>query len=338
MTAFRSLCYGLGIEADAPVPGLAAVAHLSTVDVRLHVGRMPDGLDRRRDGARRWRAGSSLDGARVPALVVSTLADGGDFLFQYVDGTEFLIAAGGDEIWSSWAPSSSVDDMATYLLGPVFGFVLRLHGTTCLHASVVVLPGGAVGFVGSVGAGKSTLAATFARLGRAVVTDDVAALVEDHGTFLVQPGYPRLRLRPGAVTALFGSADALPALTPNWDKRYLDLGREPAALAARPQPLAAMYLLGPRGPRDEAPAFSSVPPRDGLLALIANAYVTTLIDQQARAREFGVLGRMAETLPLRQVSLPDGPDTLDPVCLAIERDAAALAAARAAPSHQPPTR
>lgn len=329
MTAFRSACYGLGIEADVPVPGLAPMEEVARIDVRLHVGCLPDDLEARRPYARRWRAGASVTTNRVPVLVISTLPDNGDYLFQYTDGTEFLVSADGSSIWTAWQTSSSLDDMTTYLLGPVLGFVLRLRGTTCLHASVVVLPDGAVGFVGPAGAGKSTLAAAFARLGRTVVTDDVAALVEDGDGFLVHPGYPRLRLRPHAVTTLYGHPDALPALTPTWDKRFLDLHDGHPARQSRPHRLAAFYVLAARTSRDSEPVFAPVPARDRLMALIANGYVTNLMDEQARAREFALLGRMAARLPLRQASLPDGPDTLDRVCLAIEEDTRQLAATHA---------
>src|SRR5437879_13890138 len=41
--------------------------------------------------------------------------------------------------------------------------------------------------------------------------------------FFAEPGYPRVRLWPDAVHALYGSSTDLPRLTPTWDKRYLDL-------------------------------------------------------------------------------------------------------------------
>src|SRR5271156_6758875 len=73
------------------------------------------------------------------------------------------------------------------------------------------------------GAGKSTTAAAFARRGFAILSDDVSALWDCRPPFLLQPAYPQLRLWPSSVRLLFGADDALPPLTPNWDKRGLDL-------------------------------------------------------------------------------------------------------------------
>ena len=113
-------------------------------------------------------------------------------------------------------------DTATYLLGPVLGFVLRLRGIACLHASAISIDGRTVLLLGPAGSGKSTTAAAFACKGCRVLSEDVCALHCTPDGIFVQPGYPRLRL-PNSVGMLFGAQDALPLLTPNWNKRFLDL-------------------------------------------------------------------------------------------------------------------
>ena len=70
---------------------------------------------------------------------------------------------------------------------------------------------------------KSTLAAALATRGCAVISDDVVALSRIADEYVVHPGPPRIRLWPDSVRALYGSTDALPRLTPAWDKRFLDL-------------------------------------------------------------------------------------------------------------------
>src|SRR5690348_16585408 len=101
------------------------------------------------------------------------------------------------------------------------GFVLRLRGALCLHASSVAVGDSAVALVGLPGAGKSTTAAAFACAGFSVLSDDVVALADEGPQFYVHPGYPRVNLWPDSVQELFGSEDALPRITPTWDKRYL---------------------------------------------------------------------------------------------------------------------
>ena len=109
------------------------------------------------------------------------------------------------------AENLTIEDMATYLLGPVLGLLLRLRGVTCLHASAVAFGETAVAFVGSEGAGKSTTAAALARRGHAILSDDIVALAEHNGSFFVHPAYPYLCLWPESVESLYGSAEALPS-------------------------------------------------------------------------------------------------------------------------------
>ena len=137
-----------------------------------------------------------------------------------------------------WPDSSTLEDAATYLLGPVLGFVLRLRGITCLHASAVAVGDRAIALMGPANAGKSTTAAGFSRMGFPVLADDIVALSEPDEILRVQPAYPQLRLWPESAAFLYGSADALPRLTPTWDKRALDLTQngcrfQCAAIAAR---------------------------------------------------------------------------------------------------------
>src|SRR5207253_2928817 len=71
--------------------------------------------------------------------------------------------------------------------------------------------------------------------------------LEDFGDrFNVQPACPRVRLWPDAVEALFGAPDALPRITPGWEKRYLALDNAHHRFQASPLELRAVYLLGER--------------------------------------------------------------------------------------------
>src|SRR5207302_11137414 len=112
-----------------------------------------------------------------------------------------------------------------YLLGPVMAIVAQLRNKTCLHASAVAIDGRIVAILGMSGAGKSTSAAAFARAGYPVVADDMVVLAEREGRFMAEPAYPNQRLWPSAVEALFNQPDALPLLSPNWDKCGLDLNQ-----------------------------------------------------------------------------------------------------------------
>jgi hypothetical protein len=159
----------------------------------------------------------------------------------------------------------------------------------------------AVALFGLAGAGKSTTAAAFALRGFSVLSDDLAVLTDLGDKFLVQPGYPRLNLWEESICALFGSVNALPPITPTWNKRYLALNREDLRFESQPLPLGAIYILGERESGLTAPVIEEVAGREAIMTLVANTYVNYLLDRDMRAREFDVLSRVLAAVPIRRV-------------------------------------
>ena len=302
MTSLYSV-YGLGIHVNVPIAGLAGLNAPRQVDVRMSLGSMPLFLAAvPRDEWLEYYVSSDLDEHGEPSNRYWRLSGGDYFRIAYLDGTVIVVNARGSRVWATWPESATVEDTATYLLGPTLGFVLCLRGITCLHASAIAIADRAVALVGPSGSGKSTTAAAFARLGCPVLTDDVLAL-EDQGTgFKVQPAYPRVRLWPNSVDALFGSVDALPLITPNWDKRFLDLNGPAYRFQHEPLPLAGIYILDVRNADPLVPRVEAVSLREGLMSLVANTYATNLLDKPMRAKEFQVLGRLVESVPMRRVT------------------------------------
>jgi hypothetical protein len=314
----RHSIYGLSIRSNLPLSGVLASRSAEEPDVDVILGCLPPrmtGTDPHVCVFPRPRAGT--DGDR-PALMARRFTATGDFLLSYEDGAEFAVDCLGTQVWACWPETLTVDDVSTYLLGPILGFLLRLRGVTCLHASAVEVNGRGIAILGPPGAGKSTLAAGFANAGFAVLSDDVAPVVNRRGEFTVQPGYPRLRLWPDSVQALYGSVDLLPRITPTWDKRHLDLTDRRYRFLDRPAPLSAIYVLDER--TDGTPLIETMRPRDAVLALVANTYANYLLDVDMRAQEFGELETLATAVPLRRVQ-PKSDVSLTPeLCHAIVRD------------------
>jgi hypothetical protein len=255
-----------------------------------------------------------------PLVSVFRAPGGRHFRCDYADGTCIALDRTGSAVWATWPETATAEDTATYLLGPTLGLLLRLRGTMCLHASAINVAGRAILLVGPSGAGKSSIAAAFAQRGRPVLSDDVAAIVERGGIFEVQAGYPRLRLWPASVEGLFGSPEALPLLTPTWDKRFLDLRTAKGGFQAQPLQLGAIYLLGPR--HDAPPAVSCLPGRDTLLGLISNTCASHLLTSPLRAHEFDELARLVRAVPVRSLSPSDDLARIDQLCQLIEDDLA----------------
>jgi hypothetical protein len=326
--------YGLRISADIPLPGLPTQPGTQPAEFRI---RLKD--------KSRFRAESPSSSDRIlyvspvldpegrPNLTVARLAGDNCTGFFYSDGVRFVVTPDGLEVSADWPDHFTLEDASTYLLGPVVAYVLRLRGVTCLHASAVAVNGRAVALFGHAGAGKSTAAAAFALRAFPVLSDDVAVL-SDHGDrFEVQPGYPRINLWPDSVRILLGSDDALPRITPTWDKRYLALDGDGRSFQSRPLPLGAIYILGDRDKTLSTPVIEEVTGGDALIALVSNTYVNYLLDRDMRAREFEVLSRVLANVPVRRVQIPGDPSKVFALCESIAADAGLLIpslAARAA--------
>jgi hypothetical protein len=250
-----------------------------------------------------WYVSPYCDEQGAPLSMGWKLAGGACLRLGYCDGTEFFFERAGTEIWVTWPPSLTLEATVSYLLGPVMGFLLRLRGVTCLHASAVALGGHAVGFLGPAGTGKSTTAAAFAARGHAVLADDVVALAVRGDDILAQPGYPCIRLRPTALEALAAVGGQWPRLPADWGERryHHDLTRNGFRFHQEPLPLAAVYLLDERLGDAPAPFIEGVPAAEGLMTLVANTFGNYLLDRAMRAREFDILGQLLERVPLRRL-------------------------------------
>lgn len=130
----------------------------------------------------------------------------------------------------------------------------------------------------------------------------------------MRPAYPCIRLWPASAATLFGSRSALPPLTPNWDKCYLDLTQQSGRFETDPRELAAIFLLAERRDDRRAPYVESMERAEALLSLIANTYATKLMDKQMRAREFELLSRLLTTVPLRRVTPHTDPARISELC------------------------
>jgi hypothetical protein len=246
---------------------------------------------------------------------------------QYTDGagfTSFLINREVSQVQVARTESIPFQDMLTYFLGPVIGCVLRLREITCLHAGVAAVDGKALAIIGPKGAGKSTTVAALAHHSQAVLSDDIAPLSQVEGRFMVAPGYPCLRLWPNTIAALPGiTTGELPKILSFAEKRFLSLTVDGAAdrwrFQDKPLPLAAVYVLSGRA-QDGALSITSQSQAAGLLALSGNVYPEYSLRQTDRCRDFGVLGQLAASVPVREVTQPEGLDTLAQLCDAILND------------------
>jgi hypothetical protein len=299
VTGFHYFLYGLHLHSSIPIDGLEPLAIPAASDCDLRPGDVLFPED-----------GIALDttaymGDEPRMRLHRSRHEPGTYWFAFADETRFRLDGWGRTITTSW--HSTREDMSTYLLGPILAFVVRLRGTLALHASALSLHasasstegGPALVLAGPPGAGKSTTAAAFVQRGAAMLTDDVAAIDWRSGVPHVWPGYARLRLWADSAAALYGSADALPLLTPTWEKRFADVR---SSFASAATPIGAIVMLAGRGPATCARRLLG---HEAALATLVRTSLTHLLDAGQRREELDQVARLVESVPVFEVIARD---------------------------------
>jgi len=317
--------FGLNFHSNLCLPGIAIEKNtVEKWDVALHLGVSLDAESKNMPASEELMYVSSDTNEKgEPALQIWEVKNGALLRMAFEDTTQFWLDQGRENIWASWPDHLPLENTTSYLLGPVLGLMLRLRGVICLHASAVAIGRRSVAFAGPAGAGKSTTAAAFSKLGYAVLSDDIVALEERDGAFYVVAGHPQVCLWPESARMLYGSSEALPRFNPEWEKRRLGLGDQGTRFESRALPLQVIYLLGDRRP-DPAPSVQAAAKQAVLLDLVANTYANKILDRDMRAREFDVLARLATAVPIRRVFPHSDPNRIQDLCQVIEADIAAL--------------
>ena len=245
------------------------------------------------------------------------LADGRRYL-RWASLFEFLVAADGRRIVARRLAGAAAMPRAfeTYLLGQVLSFALIARGLEPLHATAVVVGGGAVGFLGDCGQGKSTLGAAFVRAGHALLTDDLLVLRADAGGFRAAAGPPRIKLFPAAAGRVLGGGVRGTPMNGRGGKLVFPLGRRSARAAV---PLRALYVLRPGAVR-RGVAIRPLSRRRAFVELTRNTFNACVLDAARLARQFDLAARVAAGVPVKTLAYPRGLGRIAAVRAAIEAD------------------
>lgn len=258
-----------------------------------------------------WKTSKQSD----DSLLIRYTSGDGIAYFSADQNGELLIVEYDEQI--------SFQDILTYFSGPVIGCILRLKNKVCLHAGVVNIDGNAVAFIGEKTAGKSTLIAKFAELGYPILSDDIAVLFENVGSFWVQPGYPRLRLWKNTVESLSGFTEK--KLTPVLsfiEKYYLPLSEENKAqwiFQNKSIPLQKVYFLKERN-SENITSSKILNPVESFLKLKQNIYAEYMLENELKIKEFQLFGALANDEKVSLLERPDDLNSLADVCNMIVED------------------
>jgi hypothetical protein len=216
------------------------------------------------------------------------------------------------------------------LLGPVLAFWLERSGVPVLHASAVTVDGRAVALLAGSRGGKSSLAAALLDRGHPLLTDDVLAV---RGT-RAQPSYPQMRFEPeDAARRLAGeggpdAAARLPRAHPEFAKLRMPVGGAQGfgRFDPEPRPLARIYLPERRADGErvtiEPVSIEPVRGREAVLALVAGSFLPRLVEAMGWAgRRLDLLARLADAVPVRRISFPEGLERLPEVAARLADDA-----------------
>ncbi len=256
---------------------------------------------------------------RPPAWSQQTELPDGTRYLRWVALAEFLLDPHGRTVLCHPVAEARFPvAFETYLFGQVLSFVLIARGVEPLHATTVVVDGGAIAFVGDCGYGKSTLAATFLGDGARLLTDDLLVVGDDGGRFVGHRGPQRIKLFPETAAALLRDDCGAEPMNPFTPKRVIPI--PDGASGPRTAPLRAIYVLAPPERRAERIAIRPLTPRRAFVELTRNTFNTIVIEPDRLARQLDLGARLAAAVPVKTLAMPRGLERLPRVRDAILAD------------------
>jgi hypothetical protein len=316
--AYRA--YGLAINSDVEIPELPPLRDLRDVGRNRIMLRLLG--PRRQIGEPEQWLNSSTYADGTPWL--STAKIDGGYLLRFPQIADFTIDSTGREVTCvAVADGVAVITLRHLAIDHVMPRVLNLLGIESLHATAVAAAAGAVAFIGDAGTGKSTLAASFHLSGLRSFCDDCLVLSGESARIMGTPAYPGVRLWDDSFHALMGESErGLPVAQYTSKARLLG---DATGFAAERLPLERIYLLRrPDGDDDAVPApkISTVSPAVAFPHLVGASFPLDLTDYAMLTRHFRFIVRVAATVPIRRLTIPNDFSGLPAVRAAVVADLA----------------
>jgi HPr kinase/phosphorylase len=182
----RATVFGLDVRADRRLPflqGTSARRTGRTLEVSLAATA----------GTASWPATATLvSDQRLPDGAVSFQIEADPEAGYRIGGPEYgasVLSIDGRRLLGMLG-GGGIDAWQRLLVAQALPFAAVLAGLEVLHASAVVVEGGAVALVGPSGSGKTSLALELCRRGATFLADDVLAFERDGERLLAHPGTP----------------------------------------------------------------------------------------------------------------------------------------------------
>jgi hypothetical protein len=225
---------------------------------------------------------------------------GDGYLLRFSSCGDFFVSADGARIQCRPLPGTPDVTVRHLLLDQVLPLVLSRRERIVLHASAVLTGHGVIAFAGKTGQGKSTLAASLARDGCSLVSDDCLVLRTENGEWTALPSYPGVRLWPSTA------GEVLREDMPTAEVAHYTLKRricDAAVLpyASGPAQLRRLFFLA-----DDVGEvlFERLPPRRAFMALVEFAFNLDIQDTVFLRKQFDTVGRLTADVPADAIHYP----------------------------------
>lgn len=219
-----------------------------------------------------------------------------EYLLRFPGLADFCLSMSGKTVSCHPAGGVAQETLRHLFLDQVVPMVLQHQHRLVLHAGAVVLPRGAVAFLGASGFGKSTLTASFASRGFPLLTDDCLVLEDWDGSICGVPSYPCLRLWPQNHQKLLTHRTNEDGPVYKFKKRVV-LTNGVLPFCTSIVPLRKVYLLSDPMTAGQAISIKPVSASEVFLELVRNSFHLDSLDRQRVVEEVETLSRLS-VLPL----------------------------------------
>jgi hypothetical protein len=226
---------------------------------------------------------------------------GNDYLLRFPDLADFEVSENGTTVVAHPADGTDAATIEHLYINQLVPLAMSRQGRPAYHASVVTVPGGAVAFLGKTGAGKSTLAASFALDEAEFLTDDALLVEETSSGCRVLPSHASLRLWEDSVAALI-HAENSQAEPISYSSKARLLAGDALAYCAEPQPLLAAYLLERQDAKNVA--IRALTGLNRYMAWLGNSFLLDIEDQQLLAKHLDWTHRISGAVPTFVLDYP----------------------------------
>jgi hypothetical protein len=267
-----------------------------------------------------WRVDASLDsGSRSPSVAgelielepVLTRKTATSVLLAFGDIASFRIdfdarLVGLDSLRSEVDPAT-IDHLLNDHVAPR---IIAHLGALVIHGSAVEIGGKLAIFMGTTGAGKSTLAASLMKRGHRLLGDDAVVISKTGAGWVGEAVYPSLRLFPESISEVFAESVDTDAMAFYSDKRLV---RADALLAAKPVavPLGMIFVLTDG---DDGVSHATLRFADACMMMVENSFTLDPDDAAAAADRMAKAAGLAAAVPCHALSYPYDFAILDDVC------------------------